>query len=147
MIVAIDLSHNGLTAPQLPTGVLQLEHLESLVLRNNSIRGALPVTQLSPRLSTLDLRDNRLRYPPPANVRRACLDGRVSCAGYPPISCSAFGPDYVVAADSSTRCVQCGERLLSIMALCGLTAVLLLGVGTYVQLTHGRPPPWRGHVR
>ena len=129
-VVAIALSDNNLRG-ELPQSMFsELPQLRSVVVRNNSLSGDIP--RLSLGLSTFDLRSNSFGYPPPAELRAECLAGRKLCPGFPPISCQAFGPNFVVSTTSSISCVECGEQWFTILMV-SLMAALFAGLlGTYI---------------
>ena len=133
VVVGLSLASNGLVSARIPRSLFNLPHLLALDLANNSLSGQLPVSSLEnlPLLS-LDLTGNAFEYPPPVQIQRMCLSGRMQCPGYPPYSCRAFGKHFVVAADSPTACVECGPQWVSIVALVGFSALFVLLLGAYL---------------
>lgn len=110
-----------------------LPHLQTLNLAYNKISGQLPVPNLQQDFDILNLRGNGFDYPPPAGVRQACLTGRSNCPGYPPQSCLAFGPNFVVAADSASSCVECGDQVQTVIVLVGMSILFFIGLGIYIM--------------
>ena len=108
------------------------DSISSLIL-NWPSRAALRTTSA---LTLLDLRDNELHYPPSVRHQRACAQGKVLCEGFPPLSCQAFGGKYVVAADDPTKCIACGDRLYTILAIAGLSVVFILALATFGARRH-----------
>ena len=140
-IVEINLEGNGLVSSQLPEGIFNLPYLETLNLANNSISGQLPVPDLRAGMS-MDLRSNSMDYPPPRGIRQACLEARNQCPGYPPISCLAFGENFVVAADEASSCVECGHRWVTVVVLVVMSILFFIGLGLYISCIFSR----RGEV-
>ena len=131
VVVEIDLSSNGLTTAQLQDSTFNLPYLRSLNLRNNSISGRLP-TPWSDTLKVIDLSNNTLTYFIPPDIRSACFRGGLTCNGFPPTSCQAFGPDFRVAADTPTACIECASPLISILALIGLSILFIIVLSLYL---------------
>ena len=129
MVVAISLTGNNLNGP-LPPALFEMPYLRSIVLRENDLRGNLPLVPLG--VDTLDLRSNRFEYPPPAQLRADCLMGKLWCPGYPPLSCQAFGPDFVVATGSAIQCIECGERWFSYLMTIMMATLFVVALATYL---------------
>ena len=83
----------------------------SLGLNANSLSGTIPTDlALLTRVSYLTLANNALVYPTTsdgeaafAQATRACGQGTTTCVGLPPLSCSAFSGDYLVARSEEVR--------------------------------------------
>lgn len=115
-VVALMLAGNNLTG-KLPPALFErtnLDYLSILDLRNNRLSGALP-SNITFGFSRIELSNNSFEYPPPPALLAACLSGQISCRGYPPESCAAFGENFVPRSDAATLCVKCDEAWISIV--------------------------------
>lgn len=148
MVVGIELPNNNLITKRLPRSIfLDLPHLQTLNLANNSISGQLPIADLEGlTLLSFDLTNNAFEYPPPLMIQQSCLSGKTVCPGYPPYSCRAFGDDFVVAADSPTACIQCGPKWVSTLALIGFSTLFLLLLGTYIYCISRKGEGRKGQI-
>ena len=127
----------------------QLTALRELDLASNRIGGPLPawVAQCD-ALERIRLYNNSFLYPhDDESAQRAVLDGlleecqelTVSCTGLPPLSCNAFGVDYVADSTDNSRCIRCTDPLLPLIGV-GAVFVLALGaLGFYTWLIQRYP--------
>ena len=134
-IVGLVLPNNNMAGPVPSSLLTDLPFLRRLVLANNSLSGALPNTPHYTSMSVVDFSSNELEYPPPNALLGACLFG-VSCSGYPPNSCDAFGIDYVVQVDAPDSCTRCGGAWRSIAALVAVFVIFLVALGSYAWMVH-----------
>jgi len=83
----------------------------------------------------VDVSFNRFDYDASSqltNVVQRCKEPAFSCIGLPPVSCSAFGPGWMVKARDPDTCEPCASILLSITLLGVGSVLLVLGVGGYI---------------
>lgn len=104
--------------------------LRSLDLAGDGLVGQLPNCGCS---SALNLTGNA--FEPPSwgqgvrfgNASAGVKDCRTSgiCAGLPPQSCAAFGPDYRLRSDDTLQCVYCNPFLKTLTTVLGILLVII----------------------
>ena len=90
-----------------------------------------------------------LHAPPPPRQVELCLQRDNKCAGLPPHACSAFGGntgEYVLSISDPLHCEKCEGLLLPILLISGVSAILLLGLGTFIALVVKFPGALRRSV-
>ena len=121
LLSELDLSGNRFTTPQL--WLADTVDVPNATLLQTEQAGA-----PSPTLSLL--RSGRLSSErggiADGLIIRCYSDGAVTCAGLPPQSCHAFGPDYKIRTDDPRRCSYCNPQLIPGAIAALLIAVLLL---------------------
>ena len=112
-VVSLSLASNNL-AGQVGASICAMPRLSSLDLSENALRGPLPACLASMPLTYLGLEGNAFDYPEDDMslvplVQRCKADPTFVCAGLPPDSCSAFGPEYRPRTDDPTQCTRCPD--------------------------------------
>ena len=134
-VVGLLLPSNNLAGP-IPGGLFSgLPFLRHLNLANNTLSGALPSDADYGSMSVVDLSANELEYPPPNALLAACFTF-VACSGYPPVSCDAFGPAFVVKVDDPNKCTECQGAWRSIAALVAVFVLFLAALAGYAWMLH-----------
>lgn len=140
LVVGILLNSNNLRGA-IPLRALAGEWiatLQVLNLNDNSLTEDFPAQELialSPSV-TMDLSGNEFSMESTQYLQQECrtrgaANGLV-CTGFPPESCTAFGPQYVVRTDRPTSCIECNhDRTWAIAVLVGTATLFILAVASY----------------
>ena len=145
-VVGVNLTSNGLIGPLQENLFSMLTTLQRLELGSNQLSGPLPARWLAQlaTMQSLALERNRFDYYESSATEllrlvQRCKEDGFNCGGLPPVSCSAFGSNWMVQARKPDTCEKCGELWVSAMLMAIGGFILLIGLITYIMIISKYP--------
>ena len=150
-VVGLALGDNNLNGEQLSADLNVVDSLQAVDLRGNGgLQGSLPRWVTEARLE-VRLGGNSFKYDDDSSLvalfTRCRTDQGLACEGLPPLSCRAFGNDFVVALEDPSKCVGCGTSLaVTVAVMVGLLLFFVAFIVGYVVLINRYPGALRKGV-
>lgn len=155
-VVGVALRNNSLAGTLGEGLATTLTRLQRLELDRNQLSGPLPASlallgdEAAP-MQRLALSDNGFDYSGTnenelLRLVQRCKEGATfSCAGLPPVSCSAFGAGYMVRAHEPDTCERCPALWISAVLMTVGSVLMGGGLALYVWVISRYHHPNRGH--
>ena len=131
VIIGLHLGENNLTGELPPVVFEALPELEVIEVQGNRLYGHIPNTNFAGFIH-FNFTENRFEYPPPMGLQGECLRGRAMCPGFPPESCTAFGPEFELRLDVPSACVRCRDTTASLVSTIAMFVLFVCGLIIYL---------------